>query len=305
MKNVDLICPGTTPSSAEIKAVKLYLKQRKINFRIPLEDEFKFAASKFEFPLIPAELRARQFIEALKNPDSNLIWCLKGGYGSAEILPFLAKLKPIKQTEPIIGFSDIVSISNFLIQNWGWEVICAPMVIQLALKKVTIPSAAAVFDLVNGRKNELNYRLKKLNSINKIINSEIVGGCISVLASHFGTKNQTDWRDKILFLEDEGEDGERLDRYFRQLLDVMAENKSYPKAILLGNFLQSNPHGSPKSASIKIAISKFARAIAESNLPVFENLNLGHTKNMQPLILGRKAIIDNEILRQDAVLNYE
>ena len=123
----------------------------------------------------------------------------------------------------------------------------------------------------------------------------VSGGCISVLAGQFGTKNQIDWADKILFLEDEGEDGERLDRYFSQLIQIMRESKKYPQAILLGNFLQANPHGTPKAKNITMAIEKFAANLLEENLAValFEEKTkcLGHSKDMLPLVLGGMAEI--------------
>src|SRR5262249_49616732 len=101
--------------------------------------------------------------------------------------------------------------------------------------------------------------------------------------------------EKILFLEDEGEDGERLDRYFRQIIEVILKTKKLPSAILLGNFTQPNPHGNPQEKNVKIAIQKLIERIEETKLkiPVFiaKDKNLGHASNMRPLMLGSKSTI--------------
>ena len=50
---------------------------------------------------------------------------------------FLAKAKKIKQNKLFIGFSDITSIANFLQDKWGWKIIAAPVLLQLANNEIT------------------------------------------------------------------------------------------------------------------------------------------------------------------------
>ena len=140
------------------------------------------------------------------------------------------------------------------------------------------------------------YDLNILNqSFENKIHGSLIGGCVSVLAGHFGGNYQIDFADKILFLEDEGENGERLDRYFRQIIEVILKTKKPPKAILLGNFMQSNIHGTPKAANIKIAINKLGERIKEFDLKIpllqARDENLGHSNKMRPLLLGSDAEI--------------
>lgn len=300
---IDIISPGTACDLEEISQIKKLVK--KIGFlpRIFLEKELTLKKSvKHEFPSFDAAKRFAQLKNAIENSESKIIWCARGGYGSADLITFLKSLKKPKNPKIFIGFSDISSINLFLIQEWGWEVITAPMLIQLALKKVSIKSQKAILDLLLGKTKELKYELTALNTERKNLSKIVVGGCISVIAAHFATKNQINWEDKILFLEDEGEDGERLDRYFQQILTIIIESKKLPAAILLGNFLEANPHGTPKAKNIEMAIKRFVEKIAKNKLEIAifqEKLgNLGHSKNMMPLILGKKAEINNGVLIQ-------
>jgi muramoyltetrapeptide carboxypeptidase len=293
---VDIISPGTACTLDEIKKIKNFVKKIGLTSNIFLEKEttLKKPAS-HEFPSFTASQRFEQFKKAAENPKSKIIWCTRGGYGSAEILPFLKSLKKPKQQKIFIGFSDISSLNKFLIEEWNWQVVSAPMLAQIILNKVSEKSTKAISDFIFGKTAELKYGLNSLTTYDSRLTTQTTGGCLSVLAGHFGTKNQIDWSGKILFLEDEGEDGERLDRYFNQIISIMLEEKKYPAAILLGNFLQANPHGTPKAKNIEMAIKKFTENLTEKKLkiPVFEEKTkcLGHSKNMMPLVLGAEARI--------------
>ncbi len=287
---VDIISPGTACTRDELEKIKNYVKKIGLTPRIFLEKETSITKKlTHEFASIPAEIRFEQLKKSIENKDSKIIWCARGGYGSAEILPLLQKMKKPKVPKIFIGFSDISALNTFLIQQWNWQVISAPMLIQLALLLVSKKSEKGILDLIFGKTKELKY---SLTTAGHQLAAPMAGGCISVLINNFGTKNQLDWRNKILFLEDEGEDGERLDRYFHQIVMIVKDTKIKPCAVILGNFLETNPHGAPKEKNIKIAIQKFTEKL-NGIVPVFQEKTscLGHGKNMLPLLLGAEAKI--------------
>lgn len=302
---IEIISIATACTKDEINKIKNLITDH--GFKTSIFNEETVVLEKpisHEFPSFSTQERFSQLKKAIENPNSCVIWNTRGGYGSADILPLLAKLKKPKKSKIFIGFSDISSVAIFLEQKWNWPTICAPMLAQIALDKVSDKSKKAIFDLLSGKISELEYKLQPLNSFNKkAIRGIMVGGCVSVLAGNFGTKNQLNWKNKILFLEDEGEDGERLERYFNQIITISAEQKKSPKAIVLGNFLEANPHGTPKATNIAIAIEKLVEKIAERKLkiPVFSEKSgcLGHSKNMMPLLLNYKSTINGNTLRQE------
>jgi muramoyltetrapeptide carboxypeptidase len=306
-KNIIDIASIATPCTLEENDLikKILIKN---NFEVNFFNENKVSINQpqnHHFASIEPYQRFLNFKEACENINSKIIWCNRGGYGSADILPYLYQMPKPKNKKILIGFSDIVSIASFVQKNWGWKVVCAPMLSQILKDKVSVQSQQIIFDLINGKIAELNYDLKLLKGAPSQVESEIVGGCVSVLAGNYATKNQLDWRNKILFLEDEGEDGERLERYFTQIAFMLNEKKSQPQAILLGNFLEGNEFGNPQSQKINLAIQKFCDKI--NNITIWQETSnsLGHSFNQKPLILGIKSkILTNGKISQKINLSF-
>ena len=298
---VDIISPASSCTKEEISQIKNYITSIGFVPRILFEEDM-ILRSKLDgsFALTPSAIRFKQLYQALKNSDSKLIWCTKGGYGSGDLLPFLASAKSILQTKMFIGFSDITSISTFLQQSWGWQVVCGPMLIQMIDGgKLTVnkKSQQELLNLIFNKKNNLKYDLTALNNAKfSNIKAEIVGGCLSVLAGHFGGDFQIDFADKILFLEDVDESGEKLDRYFRQIVEVILKTKKKPKAILLGEF-GYGIKDKIKQKNITHSFERFSSRIDEFklNIPVFKTkIFLGHSDKMMPLILGGKSEVGQD-----------
>jgi muramoyltetrapeptide carboxypeptidase len=309
---IDIVFPATSCTTSEILAIKNYAeKYLNLKPRIFLEKKLIHAREnqKHEFPLNSPKDRFAQLRAALTSSDSKIVWCARGGYGSGDLLPFLEEIEPVKQNKLFIGFSDIVSISDFMQRNWGWNIICGPVLLQLAKNELEKEAQQELKDMIFLKKKIFTYELELLSPENKYkdINGQICGGCLSVLAGHFGGKYQIYFNNKILFLEDEGEDGERLDRYFRQIVEIIVNHKQIPKAILLGNFLQANTHGTPKAKNINIAIENFIKRIDEYglNIAIFKakNSNLGHSDKMRPLLLGHNSDIYRKA--KNFMLKYE
>jgi muramoyltetrapeptide carboxypeptidase len=293
---VDVISLGTPCSRVEIQAIKNFLTLHNFRANIFLEEQTTIANKlNHEFPIIDPKYRFMQLSQALENPNSQIIWCSRGGYGSAEVVDYLYSMNRPNLNKIFIGFSDISSINIFLEKNWQYPTITAPTLIQCAYEMVSVESIAEILSVVKGNKNFVTYQLTNLSNFEfGEITGILTGGCISVLTGNFATKNQIDWHNKILFLEDEGEDGERLDRYFHQISTMIKETHNKPVAIILGNFLQSNPHGSPKADNIEIAIARFVHKLVD--IPIFQDKNfyLGHSFEMKPISIGLVAKINKE-----------
>lgn len=298
---VDIISPASTISKSELAAIKLFLEKNGLKARFYMEEELALDKKQSHlFSTFSPKTRFEQLKFALENKESKAVWCVRGGYGSGDLLPFLQKTKKITQNKLFIGFSDITSLAIFLQQKWDWKIIYGPMLNQITSDKISKKSQQIILDFVFGKKTQLKYDLEAKNSTKKV-EAELVGGCLSVIASHFATSNQIDWKDKILFLEDIDETGEKIDRYFAQIIQIMLQNKSYPKAILLGNFL-FGVSLSAKKRNIAFAIEKLTIYLQQNNLkiPVFEEKThcLGHSQNITPIIIGNFTKIYDNILTQ-------
>lgn len=292
---VDIIFPSTCATKDEIIQLKKYIKSIGLTPRILFEKETTPRKNlSCKLPSYSGKARFKQLYEALKNSESKLVWCARGGYGTADILPYLQKSEPVKQNKIFIGFSDLTSISNFLQQNWHWQILCAPMALQIVNGGVNKASETELLQVLFGTETKLQYKLKPLNKTNKSIEAKIIGGCTSVFCANFGTAFQIDFTDKILFLEDIDETGEKLDRYFSQITQHILQTKQKPQAILLGEFTRDIESKILKT-NINLAIKRLVERIEEFNLqiPVFQAQDkLGHCKKMRPLLLGAHSRID-------------
>ncbi len=317
---ISIVFPSSPCKPGEALAIKELLEKNRLKAKFFLEEKtsilFGKSAAKNqikkqipetkEFFLCNAQDRFEQLKEALFCEDSKIIWCGRGGYGSADLLPFLAKLKKPAKTKLIIGFSDITAIATFFIQNWNWPVLNAPMPTQVVNGLVSKTSQQEVFKIISKGKSVLTYKIKllsrsqNLSKTSKIdknqtaenLEATLVGGCLSVLANNFGTNNQLNWEDKILFLEDVDETGERLDRCFNQISRIINETGRKPKAILLGNFHQGIQEKSQLAKNIDVAILRFVDSV-QNLFPVFQEVSgcLGHSFEMKPLMTGFKTKI--------------
>ena len=306
MKNfvVDVVSPASSITEAELSLIRKILLEAGFKSRFFLQEKLLLKnAIDNNLPAFAAVDRFEQLKQALIAADSDVIWCARGGYGSGDLLPLLQKMPKPKRQKIIVGFSDITSLTTFFVQSWGWSVVAAPMLNQIAKNKVTKAAQKRIFKLLrsklDGKEIELKYALKPLNKGITEVSGIIVGGCLTVLCAEFFTNNQLNWRDKILFLEDIGESGERIDRYLRQIVFIIKEKQLFPKAILLGNFKQDNPKKSYKV--IELALNNLVNNLVQFkiNVPVFIEKSecLGHAKNMKPLVLGASAVIENYELR--------
>lgn len=80
---IDIIFPSTCALYEEIAQLKNYIKNLGFKPRILLEEQTTPKKNLLcKFAQYPAKARFEQLYEALKNDQSKLVWCAKGGYGS-------------------------------------------------------------------------------------------------------------------------------------------------------------------------------------------------------------------------------
>lgn len=301
---IDIISPASPVTFAEVAQIKEYLANLGFRSRYLMADEIAVAnEANNKFPASSGKARYQQLKMAIDNPESKAIWCSCGGYGSSDLIEFLRQDQKVGQNKYFIGYSDITSLSCFLNQNWGWNTIYGPMLRQLSQNRLHQQSEDAILKMITSEKQAEFYNkfdLTPLNNKNEA-SGILVGGCVSVLAHELGTKNQIDWSNKVLLLEDIEEKGEKLDRIFTQFLQIMVENKPLPRAIIFGNFYQFI-ESDELIQNIHIAITKFTKNILRKNLDIalFKDQSgfIGHSDAILPLIMGKNISIENKILLQ-------
>lgn len=249
--------------------------------------------------------RAGALFDALTNSESKAVWAIRGGYGSARLLPYLeAKGERGGIKKLFLGFSDITVLHIWLKQNWGWPTLHAPTLLRAAKGEVAVESIESLKALLFGENKKISYAVSPMNKSAESaqITAEIVGGNLSVIASGIGTDWQIDTAGKILFIEEVDERGYRIDRMLTQLQQagIIAKSEdlaeSTTKAVVLGDFSGGEE---PDSKSLVLPVlDRFAR---EVGIPCFRLSGIGHEATNNPLPFGVEATINNNSISMQPV----
>jgi muramoyltetrapeptide carboxypeptidase len=97
---------------------------RRLGFE-PVYDDSVFARNTYTAG--PAELRAAALRNAWRDPSIAGVIGVRGGYGSAQLLPLLDPADAARAAKPFIGYSDLTAILTFLTSQSGLVAFHGPM----------------------------------------------------------------------------------------------------------------------------------------------------------------------------------
>ncbi len=276
-----VIAPGFACSEKDLKQAKKNLESKGHEVVLPkglIGKDLLCASAK--------ENRITQIKMALKS-DASVIWCLRGGYGSIELLESLKKMRKPSSKKIVWGYSDITALHSFFVNEWGWPVMHGPVLEALGQKnRITTSSLSSVWKYLNKKSQEFESgSLTPLNSEakkSKLIISKLVGGNLSTLCSLLGTPYAWSLKNKILFIEEIGERSYKMDRKLNQLF--LSGSLKGINALIFGEFTHSNePDG--KNLTPKV-MKEWANKL---KVPVLKGLKSGHGKHQPALPLNTKA----------------
>jgi muramoyltetrapeptide carboxypeptidase len=226
------------------------------------------------------EQRLNELQAMLDAPEIKAILCGRGGYGVSRIIEQLDFTQFKKHPKWIIGFSDITVLHAHINRNYKIATLHAPM-------------AAAFND--GGYKNKyvqsLKHRLEgkpvsyickphKLNT-NGSSTGELIGGNLALLAHLVGSSSDIQTKNKILFLEDVGEQHYNVDRMMIQLKRSGKFNKL--AGLIIGGFTDMQDTQRPFGKKVYQIIKEH---IAEYTYPVCFGFPVSHNKENIALKCG-------------------
>ena len=210
------------------------------------------------------EDRVSDLLWALNHPKVDLIWCIRGGYGSVELLPHLAQ---VEINKPIIGFSDITALFSYLWNQKNPNGFHAPVLTSISYSDQQSLEYLKAW-LIHGT-------VPKLSAIHLLgpqikCTAPLVGGNLCILSSLCGSDYQLNSHGCILALEDINEPAYKIDRMLLQLeLSGMFDNL---EGILLGEFYQC-PVAKDEDWTL---IDVFKKRLTHLNIPVYYQAPFGH-----------------------------
>ncbi len=288
---VDLVAPGFACKPEELDGAIRFLREWGLKPRVPQKIFGRDVLCSSD-----DRTRFRQLREALLAEDSAGIWCLRGGYGSIRLIPELSRLRqPKGRAKIFIGLSDITSLHVYLGQAWGWPTIHGPHLDRLGKKDSAKPAyVRELKKLLFGEINEIVFdKLKPMNALARkrgTIRASVTGGNLVTLQSSLSTPGHWETRGRILFFEELGERGYRVDRVFEHMRQAGLFDDA--RAIVFGDFTGGlEPDGRTRVPAV---LQRFADTVG---LPVFSGIKSGHDVVQRPvpfetraeLVLGARA----------------
>jgi muramoyltetrapeptide carboxypeptidase len=287
-KIIDVIAPsGANITQEQFKKSIDYFTTLGYQVRVP---EGLIDSSQTIFHAHCDEKRIEHTKNALLADDSDIIWCLRGGYGTAKVVEGLLAtgFKPRKE-KVIVGFSDITALHLYCNQQFGWHTIHGACFFQADDGKIDSENITQILNLISNPEKQSSYELKLIGQIkpDSSTNGILSGGNLSIIQTSLATPWQIEGKDKILIIEDCNERGYRIDRMLHHLLHAGVLNKI--KALIC-NFTGGNE--SDGNNYTTYALTNFAKQVS---FPVFMINAIGHDRVNKPFVYGRQArIITNE-----------
>lgn len=275
------------------------------------------------------EARAKDLMDAFKNPEVKGIINAIGGDDSIRLLPYI-DFDVIRNNPKIFtGFSDTTSNHMMmykagLVSYYGASLMCdfaeyvsindytKKMINDTLIEPkdtLDIPSSPYFYDEEDGKiwwkkenintstpyhKEEIGYEVIQGKGV---VEGELLGGCIDVFVEIIGTAiwpNKDECKDKIMFLET-SEDDMSKDHLIWVLRNLAAQGIfDVVKGIIVGKPAFRNKYEPYKEAYLQV-VGKEAN---HPELPILCNVNFGHAKPIGVIPIGVKARlnVDNKTI---------
>lgn len=229
--------------------------------------------------------RAKVLQDLFEREDISAIFCARGGFGSIQLLPFL-KAKAIRFRPKIfVGYSDVSILLNWFLQKCGMVTFHGPMVAMELARGLKRRSEDFFWGTLLGEKRQ--WQVKLAEAVRPgVVESEMMGGCLSTIVTTLGTPYEINTTGKILFLEDIGERPYRIERMLTHL--QMAGKLEGIAGLVFGSF--TDCEGEDQRGLREIIQDLFH----DAPYPVVAGLAAGHGEENLLLPFGAKMALDGK-----------
>lgn len=225
----------------------------------------------------------------------------RGGYGSAQLLPYLDYTSILRDPKPLVGYSDITSLNLGILAQTGITSFSGIMCTagdgfgQASLDEF---SEQSFFDAIGSLTETGGVGTLPtpdstlLDSVGSRPNPETVTGrlipvCMSLLVEAIGTPYIPDLTGAILVIEDIGEDVYSIDRMFNHL--KLAGILNRVNAVVLGSF---NTDDDSKNIALIEKVPLVADMLVPKHIPIYTGYPYGHIPRRLTLPVGPLATMD-------------
>lgn len=230
--------------------------------------------------------------EMFSDPEVAGIICASGGYGSGRLADKLNYNLIAENPKVFWGYSDITYLHTSIRQEAGLVTFHGPMISSDAGKQDFHPISVRCFQQL-AEPTTLTYT-EDDSPLTVLVEGEatgeLVGGNLSLLASTLGTPYEIDTKDKLLLMEDVGEEPYRIDDMLNQLR--MAGKLEDAAGIVVGSFTNVKPARKRKNTLYLEDVFKEYLTVLDK--PVVSGFLIGHCSPNFSVPLGTSANLSSD-----------
>lgn len=231
------------------------------------------------------------------DPEVKGILCVRGGYGTPQLLDGLDYELIRRNPKMLLGYSDITGLHLAIHQKTGLVTFHGPTGLspftefsQAWFRRAIDPKPMGPL----GNPSERNP-FRPAHPLRTIrpgkARGRLIGGNLTLVSCLMGTPYEPDVRGKIFFLEDVGEEPYRIDRMLQQL--ALAGKFEQCAGVVIGECVDCGPRQFEPSITFNYTLGEVLdRVFAKVKVPVFHGLLIGHTADQITLPLGVMALMD-------------
>jgi muramoyltetrapeptide carboxypeptidase len=280
---VGMITPASNVPNPEESYAKLDRNMQAIGLKVRFGDNVRKHGG---YIAGPEDGRAADLHSMFADPAIKAVFCIRGGYGSPQLLDRIDYQLIRRNPKVFLGYSDITALHLAIHQKTGL---------------VTFHGAAWNRELTPFTMEHLKRVLFQREPVGKIpvapthtvkalipgkARGRLTGGNLSLITNLLGTPYEIQTRGAILCVEDVGEDPYRIDRMFTQL-------RLAGKLDGIAGLVWGECHNCvSKTAPPYLMTEVYDRILSKLKCPVLTGLQFGHTDDQAALPYGVMAELD-------------
>jgi len=243
------------------------------------------------------ELRALDLMAMFSDPSVDAIQCLRGGYGSAQVIPHLDYQAIVAHPKPFIGFSDITALHTALLRFTDLATFYGPSLTSVGDPTMSEFTGQRLLQVLSGETTgpfprDPNDPFVRALAPGKA-SGRLVGGCLSDLQHTMGTPWEFTLDDALFVFEEVGSSPHGIDRALLQL--SQAGKFERVRGVVVGDLegceWKSDEGGAPWPHT-KTLEEMLEERLGPLGVPVIYKLPFGHGTHNATLSLGVQATLD-------------
>ena len=292
---VGLITPASRPFEIEQAKIEAKEKMQALGFKVKFG---KNIDKKWGYLAGSDEERINDIHNFFDDDDVKAIIAIRGGYGTGRLLRHLDYDLIKDNPKILLGYSDITSLLIAIHQQTGMVTFHGPVATSTFTEYTqkyfykSLTEANPVGEIEDAPYDSNLQQTNRVWTVNGGKSTgKLTGGNLTLICMSLGTPYEIDTKDKILFIEEVGEQPNDLDRMLTHLYN--AGKLDNCNGVVFDRMSKVKPSNLQPAYNSFLSVEEVIKdRFKDFDYPVCLGLSLGHIKDKPTLPLGIKAELD-------------